>query len=505
MNPEFPITDEILSAFLDGELADEERKQVEDWLESTPEARQELEDLRQIGALVRAIPLPAVPQGFQASIMQRVEQEAVEVYRRPPQADAAGPNGQLKSTSTSAPAPRPARNGIQRWLSGIVSFAAAMGILVAIGFLIQNQNANQGNVALDEPDLANALPETHDVTAFGGPTAVPDAEMPQESAANQSFPPPMAFDPGPAPSPRGMPPELESPNVEPEASPPGMTGSALQTFIANRSDPSIPLTPGEIGVIASQSVVVELVCVDVSAVENTTNQLQVLLTTNGIVSASGDDAAIDPATLGFGEGEQVMILVETDAVTMARTLAQMDKLNGVMNTRMNYLVASDVTDGNVRDPIRSNLNQVAASYGVPVQPVPPTPGDTPAATSTQESAAGPDGVPIDPAPAPVDVAVGEPAPDAPAQVADDGPQDVNGGYFTAIVGQEQVDMVQQQQIISNSVQNSRSQTSAYEIAQNFDGVEAPESPEGVSGAAGNDAVPTLGPVQVIILVRTLMP
>ncbi len=510
MNPDFPITDELLSAFLDGELADEERKKIEDWIESSPEARQELEDLRQIGTLVRAIPMPSVPQGFQAALMQRVEQEASEVYRRPPQADAAGPNGQLKSTSTGATAPRPAGDGVKRWLSRFVSFAAAMGILVAVGFLIQNQQGGPGNVSQDDAGTG-ILPDTHEVSAFGGPigpTALPDAEMPQETASDQSFPPPMAAeDFGPALAPRGV----ADADVSPDVPLPATAGTALENFIASRSNPSIPLTPGEVGEIAGQSVVVELVCVDVTAMENTTNQLQVLLAMNGIHSASeAYGVPIDPATIGFEEGEQVMIYVEADEATMARALAQMNEFKDVSNVTVNYVARDVVRDGNVGDTVYPLLNQVGQGFDLVAQAAPgrATPGDAPAVTATQESSSDPDGVPTDPAPAPDNVAVGEPIPDAPEQLAGDGALTSNGVYIRQSVGQAHTEIIQNQQHLSNSVQNSRSRTGAQDIAHNYGQTQAPPEAQeaGEEGqATAQETVLPPGPLQVIFLVRTLMP
>ena len=44
--PEDPHQDELLSAYLDGEVTDAQRREVEQWLESDPSVRQSLEELR---------------------------------------------------------------------------------------------------------------------------------------------------------------------------------------------------------------------------------------------------------------------------------------------------------------------------------------------------------------------------------------------------------------------------------------------------------------------------
>jgi hypothetical protein len=519
MNPEYSFTDEILSAFLDGELPEDERKKVEDWLESSSAARQELEDLRQIGALVRSIPMPSVPAGFQAALMQRVEQEAGEVYRRPPQADAAGPNGQMQSASTGAPAPRPTATGesIKRWLGGFVSFAAAMGILLAVGFILQNRNANDGNLAQEDAERTNAISDAQEVSAFGG-AGLPETPREPDPENEASLPAPWE-DAAPPPSPRGMPEPSAAPTAAAPADidrttlPPG--GTALEEIIARRGNSSLPLTPGEVAEIADEAVVVEIVCVDVAAVENATNRLQVLLTANGIRSASdyGYGVPVDPASVGVEEGDQVMIYVEADAATMAQALAQMDEFNDVSNVGVNYLAQNTVLDGNVGEAVYPLLNQVGEGFDLVAQA---TPGIADATAAPSESPNEEEGEAVDPAPAPANIVSPADEPGGNSPIAGDVMPE-NGVYVTQPVDGAYTTRILEQQEISNRDQNSQARSSAYQIAQNTlvppavesQGVEIQQDDQGdaeregaVDGQPPSAEGALLPPLQVIFLVRT---
>lgn len=60
---------DLLSAYLDGELAPREREEVERLLAESKEARQELSELEQVGELLRQIPREALPSTFASQVM----------------------------------------------------------------------------------------------------------------------------------------------------------------------------------------------------------------------------------------------------------------------------------------------------------------------------------------------------------------------------------------------------------------------------------------------------
>jgi hypothetical protein len=68
-----PYSEEILSAYVDGELTDQERAEVEHWLESSPGARERLDDFRGLSRLFASLPRTEVPQEFPTKVLQLAE------------------------------------------------------------------------------------------------------------------------------------------------------------------------------------------------------------------------------------------------------------------------------------------------------------------------------------------------------------------------------------------------------------------------------------------------
>lgn len=58
---------EAISAYLDGQLGDQERRQVEVWLKNRPEVQQGLAELRRTRAVLRAVPRRRAPHNFTLS------------------------------------------------------------------------------------------------------------------------------------------------------------------------------------------------------------------------------------------------------------------------------------------------------------------------------------------------------------------------------------------------------------------------------------------------------
>ena len=64
--------DELLSAYLDGELAPEERARVESRLASDPEARHLLEELRAASKALQGLPSAAIDHSLREAVLERV-------------------------------------------------------------------------------------------------------------------------------------------------------------------------------------------------------------------------------------------------------------------------------------------------------------------------------------------------------------------------------------------------------------------------------------------------
>jgi hypothetical protein len=506
MNPEFPITDEILSAFLDGELPEAERRQVEAWLESSPQARRELADLRQIGTLVRSIPRPSVPEGFQTELMQRVEREASDVLvQRPPRAGEASQNGRIPASGASSSSAT-ATGGMKGLLAGFISLAAAAGIILAVGIFLQNQG-NEGNVAMEE-GARNAMPDSEQVfdtsAEESDEEAIVLAPQPSRDVDPSAMSPPSAVPPEPEPPFDASSVAADIPPVTAEMASP-VESTAMQRMLTNRFDSTIPLTPGEMteffGEVAGEAVVVELICVDVNEVANTSNQLQVLLAANGIRPASEYGLPIDQENFPIAEGEQVLIYVEADEATVAATLEQMNEMKGVVAAEVNYLVEYPVLDGNVTEQLRQGLGQVSQIYGTPFiaqnEPAPgalESPSDPSRTTQTDSTDAQ------------ADAASGEIAgSDAPGP-ADPSQQELtaNGAYVVQNADEGLIGDIEIQQQENNSNPYSRSQMNSVVIADNLVyGGEEPVADAAIEGEA--DAVIPPLPVQFLFVLKAAMP
>lgn len=67
--------DELLSAYLDGELADDERARVERWLAEQPESRQLLEELRAVKQRLETLPAARLGEDFADRVLRQAERE----------------------------------------------------------------------------------------------------------------------------------------------------------------------------------------------------------------------------------------------------------------------------------------------------------------------------------------------------------------------------------------------------------------------------------------------
>ncbi len=110
MNEKF--SDEMISAYLDGELSQSERAVVEQHLESSDEARQELDDFRSLSAAIRGVPHPPLPVDFAEQVMRQAERRAL-----------------LRKPAEPAPAPR-----TRAWWKPTIAVAA---VAAAVVFFVQ--------------------------------------------------------------------------------------------------------------------------------------------------------------------------------------------------------------------------------------------------------------------------------------------------------------------------------------------------------------------------------
>lgn len=77
-----PFSEELLSAYLDGELSASDRAELEHRLESQPRLRERLSDLREVSELVRQMPRPAAPAGLREQVMAHVVRHSANLTHR---------------------------------------------------------------------------------------------------------------------------------------------------------------------------------------------------------------------------------------------------------------------------------------------------------------------------------------------------------------------------------------------------------------------------------------
>jgi anti-sigma factor RsiW len=68
-----PVSEELLSAYVDGELSPQLRAAVERWVENSPEARQKLEDFQRLSRLFGDLPRIEVPGEFSTEVLHLAE------------------------------------------------------------------------------------------------------------------------------------------------------------------------------------------------------------------------------------------------------------------------------------------------------------------------------------------------------------------------------------------------------------------------------------------------
>jgi hypothetical protein len=152
MNPVPPH--HLLSAYLDGELSASEREEVERLLEQSPEARQELLELEQVGMLLRQLPREALPTSFAPEVLEAcLSDTGVFESKTPPPAAALAQNPKAVDRSQQPRSQRPSKT----WLGWrrVAIGASALGLIVFFS-LPKPKQADRDNVALETPPTNNS-------------------------------------------------------------------------------------------------------------------------------------------------------------------------------------------------------------------------------------------------------------------------------------------------------------------------------------------------------------
>lgn len=178
-----PLTEELLSAYLDGELPDAERAGVEQWLTASAEHRRLLDDLQAIRRELQALPRQSLDAGFSERVLAAIRERTSE----PNSGSAAGAGGSDSPTTTPPEPPsalstpksaQPGHLGMPAWrwfAAGVAATLAALFVginaapetMARVGSLAQvrTQESVQQDGTRTTPEAATARPAAPIVNA----------------------------------------------------------------------------------------------------------------------------------------------------------------------------------------------------------------------------------------------------------------------------------------------------------------------------------------------------
>ncbi len=157
MSNGFPQSNDLISAFHDGELAEHDRKAAEQFLEESADSRAELEDYRALSDLLRELPPVSAPAGLRAAVMRRIVPQA-------------------PVSATQAIVSRPKRTW--RFKIGLVATALTAAAAMLVMLVRQDREKNGLLVADFEQGEASTSPEWADSDAVSLELAEQPSDVP---------------------------------------------------------------------------------------------------------------------------------------------------------------------------------------------------------------------------------------------------------------------------------------------------------------------------------------
>ncbi len=278
--------DELLSASLDGELTLPEQERVAALLESSPQARDTLQDFRELSTLLKSLPRPAAPPELRAGVMQRIASER--------------------------PAPQPPRRPTRLILSVASTVGVAACLVVAVVLL--SQPADHEIVA-----IGNSPPE-HAPAASASAIAVASAPHERQRAVDEA--------------------DVRMPSRHPLDQTEAAESATARMAERLRLNPLDPPSPGEVRhyltQVGSDTVIVEVGVVDVDAFAD---EMVVLLQRRGltVVEADTETGEISGRSVENSGSELVALYVE----------ASDEQLTGVVDDLMQHVSFDEVRAANI--------------------------------------------------------------------------------------------------------------------------------------------------------------
>lgn len=127
-----PFSDELLSAYLDGELLGEERERVEEWLAASADHRRLLDDLKAIRRELQALPRQTLDAGFADRVLVAIHQRTGEPNGPPTDSEAAPPSAEQVSSIAAEPVNLPKKDlGMPAWRWFAAGVAATLLAMIA--------------------------------------------------------------------------------------------------------------------------------------------------------------------------------------------------------------------------------------------------------------------------------------------------------------------------------------------------------------------------------------
>lgn len=160
--------DDLLSRLHDGEVNSAERAVVEQRLATSSEARRELSEIRQVSALLKALPRERLPSEFPQQVLQAVEREMLI----PSQPDNASLRTRVAASSTGSS---------RRWVGAVAVLTSAAGLLLLVRAMDDRSSPKMAQVRHE--DLADSkqfsfAQSTSDASFGGGAAPLPMAAGP---------------------------------------------------------------------------------------------------------------------------------------------------------------------------------------------------------------------------------------------------------------------------------------------------------------------------------------
>ncbi|MEW4563301.1 hypothetical protein AB1K70_12295 [Bremerella sp. JC770] len=188
------LNDELLSAFLDGEVSEEERLQIESLLANSPQWRLRYQQMVETVNVVRTLPDTPLPRDFSQGIMaqiarrQQEERQHEERQQQEGQHGRDGASGVALATSSDRSVLQRRRQQETPYASSWIAVAACLLIAAGLGIAYQAGlfgSGDQGMIAQNDPGVpTNVVPANDPVT----PEEEPAASDPPVEPKHSPFP-----------------------------------------------------------------------------------------------------------------------------------------------------------------------------------------------------------------------------------------------------------------------------------------------------------------------------